>query len=171
MCNCTVREVEEKEFHYTIADLEQMAHQEAKKIAAYATENGTTDLEKIGIAASIINSYIEENHGGSYYGIAGGDLVSIMVPGYNQPFGTLVTFYSTCAGDTRALGLVLEYMGFEWFHEGENQWDHQWCVVYDVDGQTAFADGSYMGVVGYGERTNDVSNWRQYRDGSLQSIR
>ena len=81
------------------------------------------------------------------------------VPGYNQPFGTLVTFYSTCAGSTRAMGLVLEYMGFEWYHVNENQWSHQWCVVYDVDGQTAFADGSEYGVAGYGERKEDGSNW------------
>ena len=44
----------------------------------------------------------------------------------------------------------LEYMGFEWYQTNENQWDHQWCVVYNVDGQTAFADSSAYGITGSG---------------------
>lgn len=166
-CEVTVR----GETDYTYARLEQRAHEEAKKIADYAMENGTTDLERIGIAASLINIYVAENNGGSRYAIVDGELTTVQVPGYNQPFGTLVTFYSTCAGDTRAMGLVLEYMGFEWYHVNEGQWDHQWCIVYDVDGQTAFADGSCLGIVGYGERKEDQSNWQKYRNGALQPLR
>ena len=160
----------EGEPSYTYAYLEQRAHEEAKKIADYAMENGSTDLEKIGIAAALINAYVANGNGGSQYAIVDGELVTVQVPGYNQPFGTLVTFYSTCAGDTRALGLVLEYMGFEWYHAGEDRWDHQWCVVYDVDGQTAFADGSYLGIVGYGERKDDGSNWQKYQNGALTPV-
>ena len=110
----------------------------------------------IAVAALLVNQYVAEG------------VSTSNVPGYNQPFGTLVTFYSSCAGSTRAMGLVLEYMGFQWYHVNENQWDHQWCVVYDVDGQTAFADGSVYGIAGYGQRQPDGSNWMQYRNGALQ---
>lgn len=143
---------------YTFADLEQMAKDEAKAIADYLTNEFTfnSDLELIAAAATIINTYVGKGHSTS------------LIPGYNQPFGTLITGYSSCAGSTRALGLVLEYLGFEWYHTNENQWSHQWCVVYDVDGQTAFADGSMLGVAGYGERLEDKSNWMYYRYGALQ---
>ena len=130
---------------YTLAELEQMAKEEAKEIADHIMNELplTSDLERIAAAAAIINQYVADGCSTS------------AVPGYNQPFGTLITGYSSCAGSTRALGLVLEYMGFEWYHVNENQWDHQWCVVYDVDGQTAFADGSWVGVAGYGSWQTD----------------
>ena len=120
--------------------------------------NAKTDLERIALAASIVIQYVGE---GTY---------SSNVGGYNQPFGTLVTFYSTCAGSTRAMGLVLEYMGFQWYHMGANQYTHQWCVVYDVDGQTAFADGSVLGMAGYGTWQGDGSNWRVFENGQLQQV-
>lgn len=151
-CYITVLEVPE----YTYAQLEQMAKEEAKLIADYAMyESGfTTDLERIAVAAKLINIYVGE---GTY---------TSNVPGYNQPFGTLVTFYSSCAGSTRAMGLVLEYMGFQWYHVNENQWDHQWCVVYNVDGKTAFADGSEYGIAGYGDR-QEQNNWMHYENGAI----
>ena len=135
----------ENEPVYTLAQLEQAAKEEAEKIAKDIMNSSAfkSDLERIAAAAAIINQYVAKGHSTSY------------VKGYNQPFGTLITGYSSCAGSTRALGLVLEYMGFEWYHVNENQWDHQWCVVYDVDGQTAFADGSWVGVAGYGSWLTD----------------
>jgi len=138
----------------TFAYLEARAKDEARLIANDVMNDPAlkTDLERIAKAARIVNNYV-----------AAGTYTS-WVPGYNQPFGTLVTFYSTCAGSTRAMGLVLEYMGFEWYHQGEDQWNHQWCVVYDVDGQTAFADASEYGIAGYGERREDGSNWVQYKN-------
>ena len=149
----------------TYAELEAMAKVEAKAIADYvmAYPDLHTDLERIGLAAKIINElYVAENKGGSIYSIVDDEIVSVMIPGYNQPYGTLITHHSTCAGDVRALGMILEYMGFEWYHVNENKWDHQWCVVYDVDGQTAFADGSMYGICGYGERAEDGSNWLSF---------
>ncbi len=150
----------EKEPVYTFAMLEQMAKEEAKAIADYLTNEFTfnNDLELIAAAATVIQTYVEKGHETS------------LVDGYNQPFGTLVTGYSSCAGSTRALGLVLEYLGFEWYHINENQWSHQWCVVYDVDGQTAFADGSVLGIAGYGERLEDMSNWMWYKNGALSPV-
>lgn len=152
---CQIR-VEEKPV-YTFAQMEERARKEAKEIAEYIDSFSlNSDLERIAAAATVINTYVEKG------------IYSSAVPGYNQPFGTLVSGFSSCAGSTRALGLVLEYMGYSWYHMGENQWSHQWCVVYDVDGQTAFADGSAYGIAGYGERQEDGSNWMCYRYGSLQ---
>ena len=168
---CDVR-IESKPV-YTIAQLEAAAKEEAQKIANYAMyEAGcTTDLERIAVAAALINAYVANGKGGTYYAIVDGQLVEKKIPGYNQPYGTLVTFHSTCAGDVRALGMVLEYMGFQWYHINADKNTHQWCVVYDVDGQTAFADGAQYGVVGYGDRAEDQSNWMIYRNGILQPFR
>ncbi len=148
---------------FTEAQLEQMAKEEAKRIAEYVMSLPVnTDLERIGAAALIINRFVALGHTIPSYTINEDGSISCNVVGYNRPFGTFITGYSTCAGNVRALGMILEYMGFEWYHVNANQWDHQWCVVYDVDGQTAFADGAYLGIVGYGERQEDSSNWKQY---------
>lgn len=154
---------------YTIAELEQKAHEEAKEIATLVMdyEGATTDLERISLAAGIVHQYVKQCGPANIYFIENGMPTSRPIVGYNRPFGTLVTFYSSCAGDTRALGLVLEYMGFEWYHVNANENTHQWCVVYDVDGQTAFADASNLGAVGYGERKSDKSNWMVFSGGKL----
>ena len=106
-----------------------------------------TDLERIAYVARFINEFIDAGHTSSFH------------PDRASAYGTLVAGYSNCAGSTRATGMVLEELGFSWRHVNENQWDHQWCIVYDVDGQTAFCDGSSYGIVGYGSR-NDRANWR-----------
>lgn len=67
---------------------------------------------------------------------------------YRTPYGVFVAGVYTCAGSTRALGRVLDYMGYTWTHTNENQWSHQWCVL-TMDGQTGFADGM-GGFAGYG---------------------
>lgn len=154
---------------YTMAQLEQRAHEEAKKIADYAMhyQGADTDLERIAVAAGLVYQYVKVSGSSSITKIVDGELVSCSIPGYNQPFGTLVTFHSSCAGDTRALGLVLEYMGFQWYHTNANQWDHQWCVVYDVDGQTAYADCSTYGIVGYGQRPENIRDGLVFRGGEL----
>ena len=164
--SCYIRVVTEPV--YTYAQLEQMAHEKAKKYAEYALNypGVTTDLERIGIAASLVHSCLKVRHGSSITQIVNGQLVTTMVPGYNRPFGTMITHYSSCAGDTRAMGLVLEYMGFEWYHVNADQWDHQWCVVYDVDGQTAYADPSNLGLVGYGEGAS-LENRFVFQNGQL----
>ena len=151
----TVRVIEEKQ--YTEAELEQEAKKVAKAIAKYVTEDlpCNSDLERIAAAANIVYGYVDNGNTIPSYEIDAQGNTKCTVVGYNKPFGTLVTGYSTCAGNTRAMGLVLEYMGFEWYHVNANQWDHQWCVVYDVDGKTAFADAAWAGVAGYGDRQTD----------------
>lgn len=108
-----------------------------------ADETLTTDLQRVAKAAAIINGYVAQGHSSTTH------------PDYNTAYGTLVAGYSSCAGDTRALGLVLECMGFKWSHANEGEWDHQWCIVYDMDGKTGFADGSMYGIAGYGSREKD----------------
>ena len=154
------------EVKHTEAELEQMAKEEAKAIANYIMNelSLSTDLERISVAARIVYEYMDAGNTIPSYTINPDGSTSCNVVGYNRPFGTLITGYSTCAGDVRALGLVLEYMGFEWYHVNANKWDHQWCVVYDVDGQTAFADAAWYGVVGYGERQEDGSNFLRYEE-------
>ena len=68
---------------------------------------------------------------------------------YCQPYGVFVKGEFSCAGSTRALGLLLDYMGYDWEHINENQWTHQWCELY-LDGKKVWADGM-AGLCGYGE--------------------
>ena len=96
-----------------------------------------TDLDRVQAAASIVSSYY-------YQGVhveSGED--------YYTPYGVFVKGESSCAGCTRALGLVLSYMGYSWSHANENQWTHQWVIVNNMDGQVGYADGQ-VGWAGYG---------------------
>lgn len=96
-----------------------------------------TDLERVSYAAGIVaficmnDTYTTE---GSYY---------------NKPEGVFIKREYSCAGATRALGLVLNYMGYSWTHINENQWTHQWCEL-TMDGQKGYADGM-GGFAGYGD--------------------
>lgn len=97
-----------------------------------------TDLKKVQAAAQLINMYCSKP---PYEDSVEGD--------YRSPYGVFVTKSYSCAGETRALGRVLDFMGFSWTHKNENQGRHQWVVV-TMDGQIGYADpqGAY---VGYGE--------------------
>lgn len=165
---CTVEVEKEPVKPVTFAEYEQRAHEEAQKIARWAMSSrfADTDLERIGLAASVVyTQYVKKTSGVYRYDLVDGALIATRIPGYNQPFGTLVSYYSSCAGNTRALGLVLEYMGFEWYHMNADQETHQWCVVYDVDGKAAFADAAIGGIVGYGDR--EAEEWLIYANGNL----
>ena len=70
---------------------------------------------------------------------------------YRTPYGVFVAGVYTCAGATRALGRVLDFMGYSWEHVNENKWEHQWCVL-EMDGKKGFADGM-GGFAGYGEHS------------------
>ena len=67
---------------------------------------------------------------------------------YREAYGVFVKGEFSCAGATRALGMVLECMGYEWEHANPNQYTHQWCIV-EIDGQAGWADGQ-TGYAGYG---------------------
>lgn len=121
----------------TDADKKAQARVVAQQIADEALKNGTTDLEKIQYAATAVAGYCMN----ATYTTDDKD--------YSQAYGVFIKGVYTCAGSTRALGLVLECMGYDWSHANENQWTHQWCIV-KMDGQEGFADGQ-VGLAGYGK--------------------
>ena len=108
----------------------------ARNIATRVLSDGslTTDLDKIRKASSIIyREYIVNNT----YGTDANKY-------YRGPYGVFIAGIHTCAGGARALGRVLDFMGYDWEHANPNQWTHQWCIV-NMDGKTGYAD-----AMGYG---------------------
>lgn len=97
----------------------------------------TTDLQKVSAAANAVKGYCNK---GTY----GADANKY----YRSPYGAFISGNYTCAGTARALGRVLDFMGYSWSHINENQWNHQWCVL-TMDGQTGFAD-AMMPIAQYG---------------------
>ena len=103
-----------------------------------------TDLDRVNMAAYIVSLHCAESQYGS------DDLKA-----YKSPAGPFVYGVYTCAGSTRALGRILDYMGYNWYHVNENLNKHQWCIV-EMDGQIGFADGM-GGFAGYGEMVNGMT--------------
>ena len=135
-----------------------LARRVAQEIADDVMNDPTlkTDMERIAKAAWWVNRFVAAGHYSTFH------------PDYNSAYGTFVAGYSSCAGCTRAMGLVLECMGFKWKHVNENQWDHQWCIVYNMDGRTGFADGSVLGFAGYGDRDKDT--WYRYSGNGVEPM-
>ena len=96
-----------------------------------------SDLERVRAAAAAVAGYCSR---GTY---------TSEVSDYNNAYGVFCKGVNTCAGATRALGLVLECMGYSWTHKNPNQWTHQWCEL-TMDGQVGWADGM-GGLADYGE--------------------
>lgn len=117
-------------------EADKIARGIAEKIKADKSLN--TDLKRVRVAARTVALYCSR---GTY----GNDEKRY----YRSPYGVFVAGVFTCAGATRALGRVLDFMGYEWQHVNENQWDHQWCIL-EMDGQIGFADGQ-VGMAGYGK--------------------
>lgn len=97
-----------------------------------------TDLKKVKEAAQLIDLYCVKE---PYEEAVGID--------YRSPYGVFVTKNFTCAGETRALGRVLDFMGYSWIHAHENENVHQWAIL-TMDGQVGYADPQGV-AVGYGE--------------------
>ena len=118
----------------------EQADSVARKIAeAVMSEKSlTSDLQRVKAAAGIVARYCSRC-------MYGNDPHKY----YRSPYGVFVAGIFTCSGATRALGRVLDFMGYKWEHANENQWSHQWCVV-EMDGRKGFADGQ-LGAAGYGE--------------------
>ena len=95
------------------------------------------DLEKVSRAAITV---------GEFYGRCE---YSMTAKYYNKPYGVFYAKKCSCAGTTRAMGLVLHYMGFKWTHVNENKYKHQWCKL-KMDGKKGWADGM-IGMAGYGK--------------------
>ena len=120
-------------------DQSASADKVAKNIATSVMSNKKykTDLEKVTAATKKVAEYC---HKCRYDFDPNGY--------YSLPYGVFIERVFTCAGSTRALGRVLDYMGYKWAHTNENEYAHQWCVL-KMDGKLGYADA--MGeVAGYG---------------------
>lgn len=119
---------------------EALALEVAQQIAS-TIPTGISDLERVSTAAQIVSYYC----GFCDYTMDGKD--------YRTPFGVFIKGEYSCAGATKALGLVLTCMGYEWKHINENQYSHQW-IELNMDGQPGWADGQ-MGLANYGEHGSE----------------
>lgn len=128
-------------FEY-IEQCEVIAMQIAHEILSDPTY--ATDLQKVNRAAEIVRTYCDNTTYGK-------DNFKY----YRSPMGLYSNTYYTCAGATRTLGRILDYMGYEWTHVNENKERHQWCIL-TLDGQTGWADGM-AGFAGYGELKNGMT--------------
>lgn len=120
------------------AQADSVARSIANRIMRNA--NYKTDLQKVKAATEMVAQYAAK---GTY----GTDANKY----YRTPYGVFITGNLTCAGTTRALGRVLEFMGYEWKHANENEWKHQWCIL-NMDGKIGYADAAVIptGYAGYG---------------------
>ena len=119
----------------TTAGQDAMARQIARYIANNVT--GSTDLERVTNAANIIRKIILNERyttSGKYY---------------SRAYGVFVYGEYSCAGSARAMGMVLEEMGFSWTHANPNLRTHQWCEL-KMDGKKGWADPAIPGVADYG---------------------
>ena len=113
-----------------------LAQKVAQQIADFIGTEGS-ELERATLAAQIVYAYCSR----CYYTMSGKD--------YREAHGVFIKGEYSCAGSTRALGMVLDCMGIQWSHVNPNQYTHQWCKI-KADGKIGWADG-FVGMAGYGE--------------------
>ena len=132
--------------HSYYKGLTQAQSDEADRVAKEIAENIMNDdrlvldIHRVRVAARIVARYCQRSDYGpdeKRY--------------YRTHYGVFIARVYTCAGATRALGRVLDFMDYKWEHVNENQWAHQWCVL-EMDGKKGFADGM-GGIAGYGEHS------------------
>ena len=122
---------------------EVQARSIAKQIADAINESATDkvkDVEKVAYAAGIVRAYCDR---GVY--TTEGQM-------YRTAYGVFIGGQYSCAGSTRALGLILDYLGITWVHVNANKWDDQWCQVI-VDGQEGYGD-AISATAAYGKHPN-----------------
>lgn len=131
-------------YKYVPAEGQAQAEQICREIAdnILGDPNITTDEKRVEAAAETVAAYCAQDTYGSDSN-----------KWYRSPYGVFVAGVYTCAGSTRALGRVLDYMGYKWNHRNPNQYTHQWCELY-LNGQPAYADGM-SGLAGYGTESAD----------------
>ena len=121
-----------KYYKYLTSQQAAQADAIAKAIAQEAMKyGGNTDREKIAYASQRVKEYLDNARYGNdedYH--------------YRSPYGVFVSGRWTCAGSARALGRVLDFMGYTWYHAGEDQWDHQWVCV-KMDGEYGSVEPQY----------------------------
>lgn len=136
---------------------EIMARSVAKQIADAINNAGTAsasssskssskaktikDVEKVAYAAGVVKAYC--------------DLGTYTTKGkiYRTAYGVFIGGEYSCAGATRALGLILDYLGITWVHVNINTWADQYCRVI-VDGKEGYGD-AMIESAGYGKHPNE----------------
>lgn len=111
------------------------AHRVAKAIAKCVQKKGR-DIDRVQQAAFYVSVFSKRCR----YTMSG--------PDYSEAYGVFIAKEYSCAGSTRALGMVLEHLGYQWTHANPNKYTHQWCKL-KMDGKNGYADGQ-VGMVGYG---------------------
>ena len=97
---------------------------------------------------------------------------------YRTAYGVFIGGQYSCAGATRALGLILDYLDaiatddppLKWVHVNENKWDDQWCQIV-CDKHEAYAD-PIQPWAGYGKHPNQggkKKDIKQYYDYASES--
>ncbi len=97
---------------------------------------GVKDIDRVSQAAFYVYTFCQRCE----YTMKGSD--------YRLAYGVFIAKKYSCAGATRAMGMVLDCMGYKWKHVNANKYTHQWCRL-KMDGKTGYADGQ-TGAVGYG---------------------
>ena len=119
------------------SELREAAQTIAKWIAADAKDYSSDKWDQAAYAAAAVSvfcEYSEYTTEGKYY---------------REAWGPFVAGEYSCAGATRATGMVLDYLGISWSHANANQWTHQWCNI-TINGVKGWADGQ-IGEAGVGE--------------------
>lgn len=110
-----------------------VAEQIAQEINANYT--GRSDLDKVSAAAEIVAGYCRQGTASDSQDSA-------------TAYGVFIKGEYSSAGATRALGLVLDCLGYSWQHINAGTSNYQWCQL-TMDGQVGWADGQ-SGTAGYG---------------------
>lgn len=98
---------------------------------------GVKDLDRVQQASFFVYTFCQQ----CTYTMKGKD--------YREAYGVFIAKKYSCAGSTRAMGMVLDCMGYKWKHVNPNQYTHQWCKL-KMDGKTGYAD-AMVGIAGYGK--------------------
>lgn len=125
---------------------EAEARKIAKKIAEVAKANGKTKLEQVQYAAYLVAQYAW----GAEYTNEDKD--------YRTAYGVFIKGVYTCAGTARALGMVMEEMGYEWKHVNANKYTHQWVEI-TIDGKKVWADAFPTLLIGGKEEMAGYGNY------------
>ena len=142
----TVIEITQHDNGGMTAKQEQIARNKASQIATeikkaagnYKPKKGAgVEVLECAYAAGIVQAYCND---GTY---------TTQGKNYRTAYGVFVAREYSSEGATRALGLILDYLGIRWEHANIGTYADQWCRVI-VDGQEGFADG-INGVAGYGK--------------------
>lgn len=142
----TVIEITQHDNGGMTAKQEQIARSKASQIATeikkaagnYTPKKGAgVEVLECAYAAGIVQAYCND---GTY---------TTQGKNYRTAYGVFVAREYSSEGATRALGLILDYLGIRWEHANIGTYADQWCRVI-VDGQEGFADG-INGVAGYGK--------------------